>query len=237
MTARKPRISVLTGAGISAESGLKTFRDSDGLWEGHDMMEMASIEAWQWNKKAMLEFYNARRKQALEAQPNAAHTALTKLQEVFQLDVITQNVDDLHERAGARNVLHLHGKLSEVKSSVDDTLVYDIGDKPIYPGDTCGKGSQLRPNVVWFGEAVPAFEEAQKLMQQADVALIIGTSLMVYPAASLLDYVPAESPLYLIDPSADEIRPPRPNIELIPKPATQGVPELVTHLIQHLKNA
>lgn len=234
MTDKEIRVVALTGAGISAESGLKTFRDSGGLWEGHDMMEMASIDAWEWNKAAMLQFYNERRKQAFESQPNAAHFALAELQQYCCLDVITQNVDDLHERAGVRNVLHLHGKLSEVRSSIDESLVYDIGNKSVELGDTCEKGSQLRPNVVWFGEAVPNFPVAQQLMQQADYALIVGTSLMVYPAASLLDDVPSSSPLYLIDPSAAEIHPQRQNIELIAKPATEGVPDLISTLIQEI---
>lgn len=233
----KVRIVALTGAGISAESGLKTFRDSGGLWEGHNMMEMASVEAWQWNKEAMLEFYNQRRKQAAQAQPNPAHTALSELQQVCQLDVITQNVDDLHERTGVHNVLHLHGKLSEVRSSADTSLVYDIGTGTIKIGDTCEKGSQLRPNVVWFGEAVPNFPLAQNLMQQADYALIIGTSLMVYPAASLLDDVPSGTPLYVIDPSADEIAALRSNIKPVPQPASQGVPALVGRLIDEIQGA
>jgi NAD-dependent deacetylase len=234
MANKEIRVVALTGAGISAESGLKTFRDSGGLWEGHDMMEMASVDAWKWNKPAMLKFYNERRKQAFESQPNAAHFALAELQQYCRLDIITQNVDDLHERAGVKNVLHLHGKLSEVRSSLDESLVYDIGSAPVELGDTCEKGSQLRPNVVWFGEAVPNFPVAQQLMQQADYALIIGTSLMVYPAASLLDDVPRRSPLYLIDPSAAEIYPQRQNIELIAKPATEGVPDLISTLIQEI---
>ncbi|MFW6347518.1 MAG: SIR2 family NAD-dependent protein deacylase [Cyclonatronaceae bacterium] len=230
MTDFQTRIAVLSGAGISAESGLKTFRDSGGLWEGHDMMEMASIEAWQWNKKAMLEFYNERRKQALQARPNAAHYALAELQQVCHLDVITQNVDDLHERGGAQNVLHLHGKLSEVRSSADESLVYDVGANSITLGDTCEKGSQLRPNVVWFGEAVPNFPIAQQIMRQADYVIIVGTSLMVYPAASLLDDVPQYSPVYLVDPSADEIRPPHAQIKLIAEPASRALPRLVEQL-------
>ena len=234
MPTYQAKIVVLSGAGISAESGLKTFRDSGGLWEGHDMMEVASIEAWQWNKKAMLKFYNERRKQALEARPNAAHYALAELEQVSRLDVITQNVDDLHERGGAQNVLHLHGKLSEVRSSADESLIYDIGANSITLGDTCEKGSQLRPNVVWFGEAVPNFRVAQEIMRQADYAIIVGTSLMVYPAASLLDDVPQHSPVYLVDPSADEIRPPRENMNLIPQPATHGLPPLVQKLKEML---
>lgn len=235
MKDNETRVVVLTGAGISAESGLKTFRDSGGLWEGHDMMEMASVDAWKWNKQAMLKFYNDRRKQAYESEPNAAHYALAELQDFCRLDVITQNVDDLHERAGVNNVLHLHGKLSEVRSSLDESLVYEVGSRSVALGDTCVKGSQLRPNVVWFGEAVPNFPVAQRLMQQADYAIIIGTSLMVYPAASLLDDVPLESPLFLIDPSAADLHQPRPHMNLISKPATQGVPELVQKLMSELK--
>lgn len=234
MADKEISVVALTGAGISAESGLKTFRDSGGLWEGHDMMEMASIDAWQWNKAAMLRFYNDRRKQSYESKPNAAHFALAELQQFCHLDVITQNVDDLHERAGVDNVLHLHGKLSEVRSTLDASLVYDIGSKSVELGDTCEKGSQLRPNVVWFGEAVPHFPKAQQLMQQADYAIIIGTSLMVYPAASLLDDVPHSSPLYLIDPSAAEMYPPRQNIKMIASPATSGVPDLVKTLVQEI---
>ncbi len=227
----KKRIVILTGAGISAESGLKTFRDSGGLWEGFDMMEVASIEGWQADKEKMLDFYNMRRKQAALAKPNTGHLALVKLEEQFDVVVITQNVDDLHEKAGSANVIHLHGKLSEVKSSVDDSEVYEIGEKPIKLGDTCKKGSQLRPNVVWFGEPVPEFERAREVMQTADICIIIGTSLVVYPAASLIHDAPPHSEVYLVDPSVPEYIASERKINIMQEHASTGVPALIKKIM------
>lgn len=194
------KLVALTGAGISAESGLKTFRDSGGLWEGHDVTEVATPEAWVRNPDLVQKFYNERRKQALSAQPNAAHTILAELENDFEVTVITQNVDNLHEKAGSSQVIHLHGQLFQSRSSIDESLVYDIEGWEIKMGDLCEKGSQLRPNIVWFGEAVPMMEPAIHIAMQADIFLVVGTSLQVYPAASLIQYTSNSCPIYLIDP-------------------------------------
>lgn len=194
------KLVALTGAGISAESGLKTFRDSGGLWEGHDVTEVATPEAWQRNPDLVQKFYNERRKQALSAQPNAAHTILAELENHFEVTVITQNVDNLHEKAGSSQVLHLHGQLFQSRSSIDENLVYEVPGWEIKMGDLCEKGSQLRPNIVWFGEAVPMMEPAIDIAMQADIFLVVGTSLQVYPAASLVQYTSTSCPIYLIDP-------------------------------------
>lgn len=195
------KLVVLSGAGISAESGLKTFRDAKGLWEGHDVTEVASPEGWQRNPELVLDFYNQRRKQALSAKPNLAHGLLAQMEESYDVQIITQNVDHLHEMAGSSKVLHLHGKLFEARSTKDENLVYPIKGWELKLGDTCELGSQLRPNIVWFGEAVPAMEEAIRLTQEANIFLVIGTSLQVYPAAGLLHYTPNQCPVYLIDPN------------------------------------
>lgn len=192
---------VLTGAGISAESGIKTFRDSDGLWEEHNVMDVASIDGWYKNPELMINFYNERRKQLKDAKPNAAHIILSDLQSDFNVEIITQNVDNLHERAGNENVLHLHGELTKVCSSVDPNWVKDIGYNDVSWGDKCDKGFQLRPFIVWFGEEVPAIPEAIRKIENADIFLIVGTSLNVYPAAGLINYVPKKVPIYLIDPN------------------------------------
>lgn len=194
------KLVVLTGAGISAESGLKTFRDSGGLWEGHDVTEVATPEAWAQNPKLVQKFYNERRKQAIVAKPNAAHLILAELEKYFHVNVITQNVDNLHEKAGSSHVLHLHGQLFQSRSSIDENLVYDIDGWELKMGDLCDKGSQLRPNIVWFGEAVPMMEPAIELAMKADIFLVVGTSLQVYPAASLIQYTNQNCPTYLIDP-------------------------------------
>ncbi|HAZ24688.1 MAG TPA: NAD-dependent protein deacylase [Algoriphagus sp.] len=196
------KLVVLSGAGVSAESGIKTFRDSGGLWEGHDVMEVASPEGWRKNQDLVQDFYNQRRKQMLECQPNLAHQILVELEDNFDVQIITQNVDDLHERAGSKNVLHLHGELRLAQSSLDPNLVYDLDHWEIKKGDKCERGSQLRPNVVWFGEPVPKMLEAIDIAQKADIFLIIGTSLQVYPAASIVDYAPSNIPIYLIDPNS-----------------------------------
>lgn len=195
------KLVVLTGSGISSESGLKTFRDSGGLWEDYDVMEVASYAGWTKNRDLVLRFYNERRAQLKEAMPNDAHAGLVNLEKTFDVSIITQNVDNLHEKAGSRNVLHLHGILTRARSTGDPSLVYDIGYNPIHPGDTCEKGFQLRPDIVWFGEAVPAIEEAASIASQADIFVVIGTSMVVYPAAGLIEYVPNHAPIYVIDPN------------------------------------
>ncbi|HEX9827281.1 MAG TPA: NAD-dependent deacylase [Flavobacteriaceae bacterium] len=219
---------VLTGAGMSAESGLKTFRDADGLWEGHDVMSVASPEGFAINPELVLEFYNARRRQLLQVQPNAAHFALAQLENDFKVTIITQNVDDLHERAGSKNVIHLHGELLKVRSTYDE---FDVKDwtTDLVLGDTCNKGYQLRPHIVWFGEAVPMIEKAMRICETANILVIIGTSLQVYPAASLIHYVNPNIPIYYIDP--------RPSIQsnhqitVIPENATLGVSKVIQCLL------
>lgn len=215
------KLIVLSGAGVSAESGIRTFRDSNGLWENHDVMEVASPEGWRRNRALVLDFYNQRRKQARDCQPNAAHLALARLEEHLDVQIITQNVDDLHERAGSTRVLHLHGELNKAQSTLDPRLVYPLDHWEIKEGDTCEKGSQLRPFIVWFGEAVPMMYPAMEMMEKADFVLIIGTSLQVYPAASLIDYAPPHAKKYLIDPHppGSYLR----SIEVISQPATLGI--------------
>jgi len=184
---------------MSAESGIKTFRDSNGLWEGHDVMEVASPQGWNANPELVLDFYNQRRKQLLEVVPNAAHIALAELEKDFKVQIITQNVDDLHERAGSKNVLHLHGELFNVRSTgIPSTIL--AWKKDLILGDVCKDGYQLRPHIVWFGEAVPEMDNAIKLVRKSDILIIIGTSMQVYPAASLLEFAPLETPIYFIDP-------------------------------------
>ena len=194
------KLVVLSGAGISAESGIATFRDSNGLWEGHDIMEVASPEGWDKNKSLVLDFYNKRRKQALEVKPNKGHFILAELEQYFDVTIITQNVDHLHEMAGSSDVLHLHGKLFESRSTIDESLTYKMEGWELKIGDTCEKGSQLRPNIVWFGEDVPLMSLAVRIACKADIFLVVGTSMVVYPAAGLIDYVPADTPKYIIDP-------------------------------------
>lgn len=211
---------VLTGAGISAESGLKTFRDADGLWEGHDVMEVASPEGFEANPELVLEFYNQRRKQLLEVQPNSAHIALAALEKRYHVSIITQNVDDLHERAGSSHVIHLHGELLKARNIIDKTSVFDC-KTDIKLGDVCPNGYQLRPHIVWFGEAVPMIETAMEICANADILLIIGTSMQVYPAAGLIHYAPRNTPIYFIDPKPS-IQATK-NITVIPKTATEGM--------------
>ncbi|ADX67116.1 MULTISPECIES: SIR2 family NAD-dependent protein deacylase [Weeksella] len=214
-------IVVLTGAGISAESGISTFRDSNGLWENHDIMEVASIDGWHRNPALVLEFYNQRRRQLKNVMPNAAHEYLAKLEEKYHVNIITQNVDNLHEKAGSTQVIHLHGELTKACSEKNKSLAVDWWDD-IVLGDLAEDGAQLRPYIVWFGEAVPMMEKAIELVLQADLFLVIGTSLQVYPAASLLDFVPNNCPIYYIDPKADEINYSS-KINTIRKTATEGV--------------
>ena len=193
------RIVALTGAGMSAESGLKTFRDADGLWEGHDVMQVASPEGWRQDPALVLDFYNQRRRQLFDVRPNQGHELLAGLEQRYSVDVVTQNVDDLHERAGSSRVLHLHGELLKVRSSRDERLVQDWTTDLVL-GDLCELGSQLRPDIVWFGEAVPLLEPAAEITSQADIIIIIGTSMQVYPAASLIHYAQPGIPIYFIDP-------------------------------------
>lgn len=195
------KLVVLTGAGISAESGISTFRDSGGLWEQYRIEDVATPQAWEKNKALVLEFYNQRRKQLLQCKPNKAHKGLVDLEQFFDVQIITQNVDDLHERAGSKKVLHLHGELLKSQSTADPSLVYPINGWELKLGDKCEKGSQLRPFIVWFGEAVPMMDKAIELTEKADIFVVIGTSLQVYPAASLLQYVRPTCPIFILDPN------------------------------------
>ncbi|GHB29002.1 SIR2 family NAD-dependent protein deacylase [Mongoliitalea lutea] len=203
---KKKKLVVLTGAGISAESGISTFRDSGGLWEGYDVMEVASPEGWRKNQALVLDFYNQRRKQAASCEPNDAHKELVHLEEFFDVHIITQNVDNLHEKAGSSKVLHLHGELFKSQSTIDPSLVYEMDGWEIKTGDICEKGSQLRPFIVWFGEMVPMIEPAAELVEEADIFAVIGTSLAVYPAAGLIEYTKTNIPKYLIDPNLPSTR-------------------------------
>ncbi|WP_298247762.1 NAD-dependent deacylase [uncultured Christiangramia sp.] len=222
------KIVVLSGAGISAESGLKTFRDENGLWEGHDVMEVASPMAWENNRELVLDFYNQRRRQLLEVEPNAAHYALVGLENQYDVQIITQNVDDLHERAGSSNVLHLHGELLKARSTFDENLVMDW-KKDIRSGDFCEHNKQLRPHIVWFGEAVPMFQKAADHCAMADILIIVGTSMQVYPAAGLVDFIPKKCPVYFIDPKPNISE--NASLEIISKKAVEGIPKLVAQLL------
>lgn len=226
-----PKLIVLTGAGISVDSGLMTFRDSGGLWENFNIEEIASIEGWYQNKKKVLDFYNKRRIQAAEATPNRGHIQLAELENYFDVTVITQNVDDLHERAGSSNVIHLHGMLNQARSEIDDSLITTIGSNEIQLGDTAADGNQLRPNVVWFGEPVPAIEKAIPVIEQADIFAVVGTSLSVYPAANLIYNTKKEIPKYLVDPSEPEMKLPAGWVHL-KKGSSEGLPELAKKLYQ-----
>ncbi|WP_153711756.1 SIR2 family NAD-dependent protein deacylase [Eikenella corrodens] len=221
------KIVVLTGAGISADSGLRTFRDTDGLWEGYKVEEVCTPEAFARNPQLVIDFYNERRRQARAAEPNAAHRALAELEKYYQVQIVTQNVDDLHERAGSSTVLHLHGELNKARSSADENYVVEwTGDQSI--NDTDPQGYPMRPHIVWFGEAVPLIETAARQVSQADKILVVGTSMQVYPAAGLVEYAPYEAERYLVDP-----RPPKglANISVIEAKAKDGVPQLVDKLI------
>lgn len=225
------RIVVLTGAGMSAESGINTFRDAGGLWEGHDVMEVASPEGFRNNPKLVLEFYNQRRRQLKEVEPNKGHLNLVKLEDQYEVHIVTQNVDDLHERAGSSNIVHLHGQLRQVRSIDNYNEVYDW-EEDLVLGDLTESGSQLRPHIVWFGEAVPMIEKAAELVERADILVIIGTSMQVYPAAGLVDFAEPNIPIYFIDP--------KPNfnpkyysneITIIEKGASEGTSQLLKKLI------
>jgi NAD-dependent deacetylase len=225
------KVVVLTGAGISAESGIKTFRDADGLWEGHDVMSVASPQGWDKDMDLVLDFYNQRRRQLKEVVPNAGHKALVELEEKFDVVIITQNVDNLHEKAGSSRIIHLHGELNKVRSTVVPDLIYEWGDD-LHKGDVCEKGYQLRPHIVWFGEMVPMLESAISECETGDVFLIVGTSMQVYPAASLISYAPRGSEIYYIDPnphiSYELSR--LPGLQVIKQPGSIGVPFVVNTL-------
>lgn len=216
------KLVVLSGSGISAESGIKTFRDMGGLWEQYDVTEVASPQAWENNRQLVLDFYNQRRKQLFESKPNSAHFDLAGLEKYFDVNIVTQNVDDLHERAGSSEVLHLHGELKKVRSTVDPKLIYEMDHWELKDGDKCKKGSQLRPHIVWFGEPVEAIIEAAEIVSQADIFVVIGTSLSVYPAAGLLQYVSSSVPVYIIDPGSPEYQT-SPNIHPIKEKASTGM--------------
>lgn len=226
------KIVVLTGSGISAESGVNTFRGSGGLWEGHNVMDVASPQGWDTNPELVLDFYNQRRKQVLAVSPNPAHYGIAALEKDFEVSVITQNIDNLHEKAGSKNVIHLHGELFKVRSTQDESLIYELDGWELKMGDHCEKGFQLRPHVVWFGEMVPMMEVAIQEAMQADAFMVVGTSLLVYPAASLLDFVDPKVPKYIIDPNLPEIAP-SDNLFLFEEVASSGVPK-VARLISDL---
>jgi NAD-dependent deacetylase len=229
-TNMKKKIVVLTGAGISAESGIKTFRDSDGLWEGHNVMDVATPEGWHKNPALVLDFYNQRRKQLHEVFPNQGHTILAELENNFEVHIITQNVDNLHEKAGSTKVLHLHGELLKVRSTKNYNYIIDW-EKDLNFNDCDDQGNQLRPHIVWFGEDVPALEEALTLVQKADILIIIGTSLQVYPAASLMHYAPQNTPVYYIDPNPATIANLANPLEIIPRSAVDGMAYLQEKLL------
>jgi NAD-dependent deacetylase len=229
------KIVVLTGAGISAESGISTFRDSGGLWEKYRIEDVATPEAWRRNPELVLEFYNQRRRQLLQVQPNEAHYALVQLEKYFDVEIITQNVDDLHERAGSAKVLHLHGELLKVRSTREPSLIYEW-KKDLKLGDTCDLGSQLRPHIVWFGEEVPNIDKAASISRQADIFIVIGTSLQVYPAAGLINYTRYEIPKYIIDPNIPAVFN-VPHLNTIRAKASEGTRQLVEKLISYEQNS
>jgi NAD-dependent deacetylase len=225
------KIVVLTGAGISAESGLSTFRDAGGLWEGYDVYQVASPDGWAKDQELVLRFYNERRRQLQNVHPNAAHYALAELEEKYDVVIVTQNVDNLHERAGSSDIIHLHGELTKARSTVPPYNIYEIGYKDINIGDLCEKGAQLRPDVVWFGESVPLMTDAAMVASSAHILIVVGTSLVVYPAAGLIDYVPREAFKYIIDPARPYVNGIQKNLEFITEKAVSGTPQLVERLL------
>lgn len=227
------KIVILTGAGISAESGIQTFRGSDGLWEGHDVMEVASPVGWNNNPQLVLDFYNQRRAQLLTVEPNLAHTSLKLLEYKYDVTIITQNIDDLHERAGSNHIIHLHGELLKSRSTQNPKLIYDCFTD-ICLGDVCELNSQLRPHIVWFGEEVPLLSTAARITSQADILMIIGTSMQVYPAANLINYVSLATPIYFIDPKPVLQKNYFPNLKIMAENASTGVPKAVNQLIEML---
>lgn len=235
MNHEKQVVVVLSGAGVSAESGIKTFRDADGLWEGHDVMEVATPEGWRKNRELVLDFYNQRRRQLKEVQPNAAHLALVELETHFDTYIVTQNVDDLHERAGSTQVVHLHGELLKARSTTDPSLIYHWPED-ILLTDKCAKGSQLRPHIVWFGEEVPMLGVAASLVAEAHHVIIVGTSMQVYPAAGLVGVAPMDAQIYYVDPkpALNYELSMIPNLEVIPERATTGIRLVVDKLLNNL---
>jgi NAD-dependent deacetylase len=231
------KLVILTGAGMSSESGIRTFRDSGGLWEEYDVNEVATPIAWAMNRDLVLRFYNERRRQLADSKPNPGHTGLAQLEKYFDVQIITQNIDNLHEQAGNTKVLHLHGELTKARSTSDPSLIYDIGFNDIKPGDKCEKGSQLRPDIVWFGEAVPKMDEAVEITSTSDIFVVIGSSLNVYPAAGLINYAPLKASLWLIDPNEVYV-PDNRKVEIIKKGASEGVVILTEKLfsIYGIKN-
>jgi NAD-dependent deacetylase len=225
------KLVILTGAGMSSESGIRTFRDSGGLWEEYDISEVATPEAWDRNQELVLRFYNERRRQLAGCTPNAGHLGLAGLEKYFDVQIITQNIDDLHERAGSTKILHLHGELTKARSTTDPTILYDIGYNDINTGDKCIKGSQLRPHIVWFGEEVPMMDQAARFAAEADIFAVIGSSLNVYPAAGLVSYAPGRAPLWLIDPN-DVSVPVYRKVEVIKEKAGRGVEILTERLLR-----
>ncbi len=221
----------MSGAGISAESGLKTFRDSDGLWEGHSIEDVATPEGWHRDKQLVLDFYNERRKAGMDAQPNAGHLVLAELEKYFDVQIITQNVDNLHEKAGSTKILHLHGEIFKSRSTRNPDLVYEMDGWELKLGDKCELGSQLRPHIVWFGEAVPMIEPAAELSLDADIFVVVGTSLAVYPAAGLVDFVRKNVPVFVIDPKSVEVKSDK-NVTFIQEPASTGMTTLKNLLIE-----
>ena len=224
----KKKVIVLTGAGISAESGISTFRDSDGLWEQYRVEDVATYDAYLRNPELVLNFYNERRRQLFSVKPNEGHRQLVRLEEKYDVHIITQNIDNLHEQAGSTNVLHLHGELTKARSDRNDDLIIDIGDRDIHMGDKAPDGAQLRPHIVWFGEAVPNIEPAAEMCEKADYFIVVGTSMNVYPAAGLIHYVPRTTPCWLVDPKAVPISRP---ITIYQEKAGTGVKKVVDELL------
>jgi NAD-dependent deacetylase len=231
----KLNVVILSGAGISAESGISTFRDNNGLWENHDIYDVATLEAWKKNPTLVNRFYNERRKQLLTVKPNEGHFALTQLEKDYNVNIITQNVDDLHEQAGSKNVLHLHGELKKVRSTKYPNLIYKLDGWELKLGDKCEKGAQLRPHIVWFGEVVPKIEEAEIITSKADILIIVGTSLNVYPAAGLCNVVGKDTKVYLVDP-ADVNTAGINNLTVIKSTASEGLPGLIKDLLKEKKS-
>jgi NAD-dependent deacetylase len=225
------KLVILTGAGMSSESGIKTFRDSDGLWEEYDVTEVATPMAWVKNRELVLRFYNERRRQLAGCKPNEGHFGLAQLEKYFDVQIITQNIDNLHERAGSTKILHLHGELTKARSTSDPALIYEIGYKDINQGDNCEKDSQLRPHIVWFGEEVPTMDEAVNLTGDADIFVVVGSSLNVYPAAGLISYAPEKASLWLIDPK-DVAVPVNRKVEVIKDKASTGIGILTERLMK-----
>jgi len=230
------KLVVLTGSGISAESGIRTFREMGGLWEQYNVMEVASPVAWERNRALVLRFYNERRKELLEKQPNHAHRRLAELEKQFDVQIITQNVDDLHERAGSTQVLHLHGELMKSKCTVDTDKIYQMEGWQLDDGDLCEDGHQLRPHVVWFGEEVPAMEQAVPIVNEADILVVIGTSLNVYPAAGLVNFTRPGTPVYVIDPG-EPLGINDMDVVFIQKKATEGIEELAELIMDKGNNS